>query len=301
MNAAGISQTGVLTVTESATLDVGGQKYRCTCGAESMCYDIHVPPLVTIALSSEDAVVGGEVEVACYAVDGYPTPTEILLVHPRWTKTVQNGQFYSLKNLGLDDSGSLECILPNVPGQPSATGHLNIFNKPQLVNTTDAIVSFDRQAEGRVATLSCSVLKNQCRTVVMFSKDGFPVKLDNSRYTQYDRVSHDSLVSFLIIRGVGPEDIGRYQCLLYANYSTLLPVATQGLEVLSLSGSPPPQPTTPSTGGSTPLECTNGDNQVGLAVALVVVVVLSLIIIAILAVCLFHNKRPPPSKQVYTL
>ena len=52
-------------------------------------------------------------------------------------------------------------------------------------------------------------------------------------------------------------------------------------------------------GGSTPLECTNGDNQVvvGLAVALVVVVVLSLIIIATLAVCLFHNKRPPPSKS----
>ena len=119
-----------------------------------------------------------------------------------------------------------------------------LSDKPQLVNTTDAIVSFDRQAEGRVATLSCSVLKNQCRTVVMFSKEGLPVKLDNSRYTQYDRVSHDSLVSFLIIRGVGPEDIGRYQCLLYANYSTLLPVATQGLEVLSLSGSPPP----PSTG-----------------------------------------------------
>jgi hypothetical protein len=279
----------VLTIS-SATSDVGGQKYRCTCGADSMCYDIHVPPLVTIALSSEDVVVGGEVEVACYAVDGFPTPTGILLVHPRWTKTVQNGQFYHLKNLGLDDSGSLECILPNVSGQPSAVGQLNVFNKPQLVNATDAVVSFDRQTEGRLATLSCSVLKNQCRTVVMFSKEGSPVNLDNSRYTRYDRVFHDSLVSFLIIRGVGPEDIGHYECLLYANYSTLIPVATQGLEVLSLSGSPPPQPTTPSTGGSTPLECTNGV-VVALAVTLALVVVLSLIIIAALALCLFQNKR----------
>ena len=92
-----------------------------------MC--LAVPPLVTIALSSEDVVVGGEVEVACYAVDGFPTPTGILLVHPRWTKTVQNGQFYHLKNLSLDDSGSLECILPNVSGQPSAVGQLNVFSE----------------------------------------------------------------------------------------------------------------------------------------------------------------------------
>ena len=40
MNAAGISETGVLTIS-SATSDVGGQKYRCTCGADSMCYNIH--------------------------------------------------------------------------------------------------------------------------------------------------------------------------------------------------------------------------------------------------------------------
>ena len=35
------TMTGSLEVTASATSVVGGQQYKCTCGDESKCYDIH--------------------------------------------------------------------------------------------------------------------------------------------------------------------------------------------------------------------------------------------------------------------
>ena len=39
---AGINrQTGVLTVSELVTSEIGGQRYQCSCGTESRCYDIH--------------------------------------------------------------------------------------------------------------------------------------------------------------------------------------------------------------------------------------------------------------------
>ena len=33
--------TGALTVSDSATSEVGGQRYQCWCGEESACYIIH--------------------------------------------------------------------------------------------------------------------------------------------------------------------------------------------------------------------------------------------------------------------
>ena len=89
-----------------------------------------VPPLVSVSLGPEDVVVGGEVGVTCSATDGYPAPSEILLIGPRGaTHWVKNGQIYRIRNLGLNDSGDYECILPNVAGQPSATRHLNVFSE----------------------------------------------------------------------------------------------------------------------------------------------------------------------------
>ena len=70
----------------------------------------------------------------------------------------------------------------------------------------------------------------------MFFKDGAPViQTDNERFTQFNKVSRDNLYSHLIIKGVGPGDVGRYECIVYANYSRLLQVASQELYLYSSS------------------------------------------------------------------
>ena len=100
-------------------------------GVYMSSFSLHpaVPPLVTIALSSKDVPVGGEVQVTCRAVEGYPTPTELSLVHLRLSMTVKNGETYNFKNLGLNDTGELECILPDVRGQPHGVQRLNVFSE----------------------------------------------------------------------------------------------------------------------------------------------------------------------------
>ena len=88
-----------------------------------------VPPLVSISLSSEDVVSGGEVIVTCSATDGYPVPSTITLVHSRGVETVQNGGPHTLRNLRVNDSGVVRCVMNDVPGQPSAAESLNVFSK----------------------------------------------------------------------------------------------------------------------------------------------------------------------------
>ena len=115
------------------------------------------------------------------------------------------------------------------------------------MNVENATVAIDQQMKG-TATLSCTVLKNQCRTVVMFFRNGSPVKTDNEKFSRSDWVSLNGLKlnSRLTISGVDPEDIGGYECRVYANYTTLLPIATQELYVFTTTTSPPPHP--PPTG-----------------------------------------------------
>ena len=86
--------------------------------------------------------------------------------------------------------------------------------------------------EGETATLLCTVRTNQCRALVQFFSDGNKLEGDDGRFNPIV-VSSDNgqvLHGYLIIKDVRQEDVGRhYQCVTYANYSTMIPVGSKDL------------------------------------------------------------------------
>ena len=106
---------------------------------------------------------------------------------------------------------------------------LSIIAEPDIVDAKNSTIQ-----QGR-AILSCTVHTNQCRTLLQFFADGVKIEENDERFKrvlvpQNDR---DELCGYLIINDVQEEDLNkRYQCMVYANYTTEIPVRSQDLYLI---------------------------------------------------------------------
>ena len=109
--------------------------------------------------------------------------------------------------------------------------------EPDIVDAENSTI---QQGGGGSAILSCTVRTNQCRTLLQFFADGIKIGENDVRFTKVvvSLDDGDELRGYLIISDVQEEDLNRrYQCMVYANYTTMIPVRSQDLYLLHSSPS----------------------------------------------------------------
>jgi hypothetical protein len=244
---------------------------------------------VSIAVSTDDVEVGGEVDVTCSAHDGYPVPPTLSLVlRSRGVVTVGNGEVHTLRGLTTEDAGLLSCELNDVSTQPIAQRNINIFYRPEVVKVENANIILDGGRGGSTA-VSCTVRHNQCHTAVMFTRDGSPIG-ERKRLSQFNEVIDEGLSRHvLVISGVQPSDLGVYHCEVYANLSRLFLVESRELFVLT-----PETSTAEKVLPLAPPSCSvNVYMAVGLGVTILLLMSVLLLVILILARLHCKHKKGP--------
>ena len=86
-----------------------------------------VPPQITIHVHPQDATVGSEVNVTCWAGLGFPSVSEINLHHPYGGTTLLNGVPHTIRSVGVVDGGEYTCSLSVGPIQESCSTNLIVY------------------------------------------------------------------------------------------------------------------------------------------------------------------------------
>ena len=75
-----------------------------------------------------------------------------------------------------------------------------------------------------LAIITCTVHSEQANIVIKYFKNGEEIQIDDNKFTQTPLIlkSSGTCSGYLIVGGVTEEEVGRYECRLYTNYSELV-------------------------------------------------------------------------------
>ncbi|XP_058491292.1 hemicentin-1 [Solea solea] len=167
---------------------------------------VQVPPTV---LGSGDVrtltvPVNGHLTMECLA-DSDPLPDiewykdQAKLQTGGHIQRLAGGQYLEIQEVRPEDSGRYSCVVTNMAGSTSLLFNVEILLPPVIKESSSLVTT----RVGQDAVLPCQV-DGDSSPAVTWRKDGFPVSVDNKKYT----LSEGSLR----IHGVQLSDAGRYYC-----------------------------------------------------------------------------------------
>ncbi|XP_039476218.1 hemicentin-1 [Oreochromis aureus] len=168
---------------------------------------VQVPPTL---LGSGDVrtltvPVNGHLTLECLA-DSDPPPDiewykgETKLQLGGRIQQLAGGQYLEIQEVRSEDSGQYSCVVTNIAGSSSLFFTVEIL-LPPVIRESSSVVTVHI---GQDAVLPCEV-EGDSSPVVMWRKDGFPVRQDNNKYTILSEGS-------LRVHAAQLNNAGRYYC-----------------------------------------------------------------------------------------